>query len=34
VRAIKKGVGNRRAGSLRNQGLFFSVLVHQTGYPF
>jgi hypothetical protein len=34
LRAIKKGVGNSRAVSLQNPGLFSSVLVDHKGYTF
>jgi hypothetical protein len=34
LRAIKEGVGNSRAGSLQNQGLFSSVSVDQKGKSF
>jgi hypothetical protein len=33
MRAIKKGIGNSRAGSLQNQSLFFSILLHHKGNP-
>jgi hypothetical protein len=34
VTAIKKGIGNNRAGSLQNQGRFFSILIHHKGNSF
>src|SRR5262249_41787157 len=34
LRAIEKGGGNSRAGSLQNQGLFSSVLVNHKGKSF